>query len=251
MAIFKQFSYSETGTEITFMQGLIDLICDVMDATCEDAEGNPITAVEELIIDASKQSAFYFNLGNGTKFKLQRERTNNQGTKGYSASFSSDSYGASTLFDYDMTTWRCGIDQVCERKMFIAYLKSDNLKMIWFGGKGGSAIANSQCVFSKIIGDENTYTSGLINSVSPLAGTFYGNNMSLTYSPIFAYSAGASKVDYADHVAFVSGGVKQFDCEEMLSCSTVSQWSTILLGNGKTCLAIAANALVPLDPEEE
>ena len=74
MGEFRQFIYSNTGTEITFMEGLIDVLED-LGLTCEDASGNPTTAAAQYADRTSaSQATFYFNLGHDTRLCLQRNR---------------------------------------------------------------------------------------------------------------------------------------------------------------------------------
>lgn len=239
MAIFKQFLYTNTGTEIDFMQCLVDLICGLdEDITIEDASGNPTTIANQYA-DLSTTPDFFLNLGNGVKLEFKRPRASTSGTSDYLVN--GNNYVA---WGNSYQTTSAGT-----RSFFIAYLKSENLKVLWIGNYSNTAISGARTSFL-IVKTANDSFVNMQNNVNVLNYALVGSDTSVTYSPLFQYAQAAGNVDFIDHAAFVSGGVKAFDSEEFYSCSTVSQWSTILLGNGRTCFAIAANALVPLDEEE-
>ena len=117
---------------------------------------------------------------------------------------------------------------------------------MWFGNWTITAISNA--TYSAIIlktSDDMFVTT--INSANIINQTLVGTDTSVIYSPLFQYAREAGKIDFVDHAPFVSGGVKLFDTEEILSCSTVSQFASITLPNRGNFYAIGTNALVPID----
>lgn len=242
MAIFKQFLYTNTGTEIDFMQGLIDLICGLdEDITVEDADGNPTTvAAQYADLTSASTANFYFNFGNGQKMRLRRNFANNAGCRNFVL------YGRNSVL-YSLND--LGVIAEGTRSFLIVYLKSENFIALWIGAYNDISIANTKGS-ALVLKTANDRFANAQYDINVLNYALVGSDTTVTYSPLFQYAQAAGNVDFIDHAAFVSGGVKAFDSEELYSCSTVPQWSTILLGNGRTCFAIAANALVPLDEEE-
>ena len=250
MAEFKQFYYSDTGTEITFIQGFIDFILSFDSSfSLEDEEGNPITVASQYEDrTSSARATFYINLGNGSKLRIQRRHTNNSNTGEFEFACSNDGYASVPRVSFDTSSWGLAIDTQYLRKFFIMYIKSDSMFILWIGGWIQTQITQGGIALSKITSGENTYT-GFIDTIQALSATFYGNNTTSTYSPIFTYSAGAGNIDFVEKAIFTSASVKSFEVEEIKSCSTVPQWSNIALPDGRNFYAIATNAMVEVDPE--
>lgn len=78
MGEFQHITYSNAGTEIDFMDGLVNLICGLGDnITCEDTEGNPTTAALQYAdLTSASQATFVFNFGGAAKLTIQRRSTN-------------------------------------------------------------------------------------------------------------------------------------------------------------------------------
>lgn len=243
MAEFKQFLYTNTGTEIEFMQGFIDLLCGLGEGiTCEDENGNPTTAAAQFAdLTSSSTAKFYINFGTGYRLCILRNNNNSGVCKVYK-------------FDNRDIQYEWGNDNVMtstSRSFFVTYLKSDNFFAIWIGAYNINAITSTLYSAMRMVNDSHKYLGYLVGGYNIISATFSGNNTSVTFSPLFAYSMGAGKVDYIEHSPFISGGVKQFDCEDIFSCSTVPQFSSIALPNGKNYFAIGTNAMVEVDTEEE
>lgn len=249
MAEFRQFTFSDNGTEITFMENFIATILSLDDSfSLENESGESITVASEFEDrTSSKIATFYINLGNGTRLRFLRDKSNNASGKAYLASFSGNSYSLSAQVIFDTTSWGLGIDTVITRPVFIGYLKSDTMLILWLGGYGVQTISSSTCVSSKITDGSNIYT-GFINSANPMSANFIYNNTSFTYASSLPYAQSPGNIDFINSTSFVSGGVKQFSCTDILSCSTVPQWSSIALPNGKNYLAIGTHALVEVEP---
>lgn len=249
MAEFKQFTFSDNGTEITFMENFIATILNLDDSfSLENESGESITVASEFEDrTSSKTATFYINLGNGTRLKFLRNKSNNQRGASYGVSFSGSSYSVSASMGFDTTTWGLDIDSVITRPVFIGYLKSDTILILWLSGYSTQTISSSACVLSKITDGSNIYT-GFINSANPMSASFIYNNTSFTYVASLPYAQSAGNIDFINSTSFISGGVKQFSCTDILSCSTVPQWSSIALPNSKNYLAIGTNALVEVEP---
>ena len=247
MAIFRQFSYTNNGTEIEFAQGLIDLICGLDEGiTCEDVNGDPTTAAAAYSdLTSASKATFVFNFGNNVKMKFERNSTNNSTANGYKIYYTQSNSVNTYWFNNSSAVNATGA-----RTYFISYIKSENLIVLWLGGFAVVTVSNAN--FSAMILRNSTNSfSALINNVNILNQTLVGGGKSVTYSPLFQYSAEAGKIDYVDHAPFISGGSKQFDTEEILSCSTVSQFSSIALPDGRNFFAISTNAMVEISEEEE
>lgn len=251
MAEYKQYTFSDSGTEITFMENFINTLLSLDDSfSLENEAGDTITVASEFEDRTSAKTAtFFINLGNGTRFKLQRNGSNNQRGKFYTASFSGGGYSTTARLDFDTTSWGLDIDTQYVRPLFIAYLKSDTMLILWLGGCGIQSLSASPMVLSKICDGSNYYT-GWTNSANMMSSTFINGNVSCTYVNMLPYAQQAGHIDYTESTSFVSGGAKQFICTDILSCSTIPQWSNISLPNGKNYMAVAANAMVEVDPEE-
>ena len=239
MGICRMFTYSSNGTEIEFMQGLIDLICLDTGITCEDESGNPTTAAEQFAdLTSASTAKFYFNLGNGTRFQMVRNANNSSNCKSYLVDGTNIEYA-----DYSApsaTTYRA---------FNIFYYKSDNVVMFGMCDRRYTLPQNINRSFM-IIKNEQEKFATRFSGTNYMGQTFSSNTATVTFSNIFSYQAGAGKIDYIDKSIFVSSGIKLFDCPDIKNCSNVSQWASISLPDGKNYLAVSANAMVELDAEE-
>lgn len=243
MVEFKQFTYTNIGTEIEFMQGLIDLICGLCDGiTCEDADGNPTTAADQYAdLTSAGQAKFVFNFGNGIKLTLMRWYTNDQNCSLYRIM---DTPHTSNELYYGTSA---GVMTEATRQFFIAYIKSDTLGALWLGQNNTTSIGAVRTSILKINTTSDTFVSR-VSGASVMSGTFVGSNLSATFSAMPPYAVEAGHIDYINSATFVSTGVKQFDTKEICSCSTVPQFASIALPDGRNFFTIATNAMVEIDP---
>ena len=79
MAEFRQFAYTNTGTEIDFMEGLVDLICGLDSSiTVVDVNGNPTTVAEQYEERSSTNiPQFIFEFGTGFNLGIKRNNSTN------------------------------------------------------------------------------------------------------------------------------------------------------------------------------
>lgn len=245
MGIYRKFTYNNNGTEIDFMQGLIDLICGLGDGiTCEDTNGNPTTAAEQYAdLTSASKAEFVLNFGGNAKLTIQRSNTNNQYNQ----------YFTMKTSNVTVNNIACSWDtylvmQETARAFNITYYKSDNLIMLWIGWYNRPNITDTSISFIVLKANNDVFCAANV-SYNAFTQTFYGSDMTVTYSPLFQYAAEAGKIDYVDHAPFISGGTKQFDTGEIFSCSIVSQFASITLPNRGNFYAIGTNALVPIDDE--
>lgn len=236
MAIFRQFLYTNLDTEIDFMQGLIDLICSLDESiTIEDASGNPTTVAAQYA-DLSTTPDFFLNLGNGVKLEFKRPRASSSGTTDYVINSTNVRFTSGNVI----------ATATAIHSYWLTYLKSDNLIALWIGNYQVTTITETTVSFLKLKTANDSFANVQSNR-NVLNYNLVGSDTVVTYSPLFQYAREAGKIDFADHAPFVSGGVKLFDTEEILSCSTVSQWASITLFNGHNYFAISPNALVLID----
>lgn len=245
MAKFKQFSYSKTSDEIEFMQGLINLICADGDITCEDASGNLTTAALQYAdLTSSSRATFYFNFGDGYRFSLSRKNTNNTGSNQFyiNGNFN-NSYGPfCSRDDYSVNT-------VAERIYNLKFIKSDKLFYLGIGDFNNST---PRCVIFHYNDTHNEFHGVSQSGQDLISVTFSSVNDSaaLVFPSVLSYSAAAGNIDFIDHTPMISSGIKQFDAGEIYSCSTVSQFSSIALPNGKTYYAIGTHFMVEVEADE-
>lgn len=236
MAEFKQFTYTNTGTEADFMQGLIDLIHNLDEGvTVEDIDGNPTTVEEQLAVGL--QADFYFNFGNGQRMRLRRNFSNGSGCRNYALNGTTILYSANNS----------GVADKVTRSYFVTYVRSDNILFLWLGAYNVTSISSSAGSASVIKNAEDKFANAQ-NNTSPLSYNLVGNNTTITYSPVFAYSAGAGNIDFVEKAVFVSGGSKAFETEEIKSCSTMPQFASIALPDGRNFFTVATNAMVQIEP---
>lgn len=252
MGIFRQFVYAKNGTELEFWQGLLDIITSLDDGIrIEDANGD-LTTVEAQLEDrtSASQATFYCNFGNGVIYRLGRAYSNNNRSDQV---FIWDNLGSRT------GAWWNGnymIDDVATRSVFVAYIKSDNF--VWFGiSAWNSNISGIYRSATRLTIDGNVYAKSTQNNIpipSPSNNanndTFVGENSSGIFAPFFTFADTAGNISYINKAIFINGGVKQFETEDIKTCSNVSLWSTIALPDGRNFLAVGNNAMVELDTEE-
>ena len=249
MAEFRSFLYSNTGTEITFMQGLIDLICGLdSNITCVDANGDPTTAAAQVDGDYNKRATFIFKFGNSAIMALVRWRRNSEGVciYGYQPNYPSDS-GESALFSASNNV---SYDAIITRSYFVSYYKNDDVVLLWLGSYNANNINDSICS-AAMFKTSNDCFGVSVTGKNPLGATFLGNDSSAIYSPFFQYSENAGHIDFIEKSVFASGGTKVLETQSIKSCSIVPQFSNIALSNNRTFLAIATNAMVETTPESE
>lgn len=244
MGVYKQFVYSNTGTEIEFMQGLIDLICGLGDGiTCEDESGNPTTAQAQYAdLTSASTALFYINFGNNVRLMIRRGSTNNNNT----TFFYFDDYGHGIGFVRNNQA----VMTVIERTCFITYYKNDGIVHFSIGSFDTVRLSDAKHHFMLVKNGSNWLVGRATYPNVPIAQTFTDGEISGTFPILYPYSAGAGHIDYSSSIPFISGGSKQFDCADIMPCSTVAQWASIALPDGKNYLAIGTNAMVELDAED-
>lgn len=179
---------------------------------------------------------FFLNLGNGQRIEFKRPRASASQTIDYLIFGSYCSFGVAA-----------GTMDAATRSYFVAYLKSDNLVIFWLGIYNTSSISNAFGFGIMLRNNNNTFTY-TTRSLYPLNYTLVGPDSSVTFAPTINYNAGAGNVDFAEKAVFVSGGSKAFETEEIKSCSTMSQFASIALPDGRNLFTIATNAMVEIDP---
>lgn len=244
MGEFKQFAYTITGTEIDFLQGLIDFICSLdEDITCVDSDGNQTTAAAQFAdLSSASKAKVLFNFGNGvTGFHLERGGTNNQNIQYYFVG----SYGHACNF----YNGALGPQVEATRSFSIIYYKSETIKFLGLGDYNATGMSGIKHFFTLLINNNDKYVgfvdapnTSLLNNVN-----FVGENMTLTVPSVLNYSAGAGHIDLFEGYPFVSGAVRQFIASGVFACSTVALFSSISLPNGKNYFAIHTNAMVEVE----
>lgn len=247
MAIFKQFTYTKTGTEIEFLQGFIDLICGLdSDITCEDINGNETTAAAQFAdLSSNSRADIFFNFGNALKIEFRRAASNASSTYGYQII-----NNGTQLLTLRYASSGTNVTTSAERSFFISYIKSSNVIALWLANYNVSAIANATYTLMRIKTANDNY---LMNAYSnnPIGGTFTNDNSSVVLSTVLPYACVAGSVDIIEKTIFTSGGVKALEITDIKSCSTVSQFSSIALPNGKNYFAIGTNNLVEIEDEDD
>ena len=66
---------------------------------------------------------------------------------------------------------------------------------------------------------------------------------------VMNYSAGVNRIQYMNHAAVMSSGVKYYNINDIYSCTTVTA-DTVLTFNGDNYYAVDSNLLIPIDPEQ-
>lgn len=246
MAEFRQFTYSNTGTESDFLQGLIDFICSIDDSiTCVDSDGNPTTAAEQFTdLTSASIAKVLFKFGNGvTGFRLERGQTNNKNTNYYYV----NDYNFALYFYNRAIEAQTAATRSCT----IIYYKSEMIKFLGLGNYNATGMSEIGRFFTLLFNNNDKYVGFTDASNRSLLGTnFVGESMTLTAPTVLNYSAGAGNIDLFEGYPFISGGARQFFANGIFACSTVTLFSTIALPNGKNYLAIHTNAMVDITPPE-
>ena len=247
MGEFRRITYTNSGTEIDFMNGLISLICSLGDnITCEDVNGNPTTAaIQYADLTSASQATFVFNFGGAAKLTIQRRGTNDTSNLYYRVA-------TDTAYTNDLASMFAPqyVMTVATRTFNISYYKSDDLIIIWFGWYNCPDIFNSTFSFVYLNTNSDIFYASVANH-NVITSNFYNGTINGNLAPtIFNYSAGAGKIDYTEKVPFLSAGTKQFDVFCIYACSTVSQYSSIALPNGKNYFAIGTNLMVDVTEDE-
>ena len=245
MGVYNKFTYTNTGTEIDFMQGLIDIFTG-LGATCEDTNGNPTTAAAQYAdLTSASQATFVFNFGGNAKLTIQRRGTNNQAINFLNVSTpqsSTNNLAIAYAPEYATTQ--------TERALNIAYYKSSNLNIIWLIWYNQTAITQASYNFACLKANNDVFYSSS-TGYNAITGSFLGTTINGNLSALLQYSANAGYIDYIENAAFVSSGVKQFGTPAVSSCSTVPQFSNISLPNNKNYFSLSANLMVDVTPEPE
>ena len=240
MGEFRQFQYSKTSDEIEFMQGLIDIICGLAgDITCEDEAGNPTTAAEQYADLSSESTAkFYINFGNSNNRVLIQRASNNSATQKY---FSFDGQNIEYSRNYTAPS------QIDTRTVGIFYYKSDNMALFGIASNGQQPpqITNRAIMLIDTENDERFFVHFAGNNF--LAQSLNSGTMTISFYTILPYSAGAGNIDYIEKSVFISGGVRALFIPDIFSCSTIAQWSTIALPDGRNFIALGTNAMIEIE----
>lgn len=246
MAEFRQFVYTNTGTEIDFMEGLVDLICGLDSSiTVVDVNGNPTTVAEQYEERSSTNiPQFIFEFGTGFNLGIKRNNTTDNPVDKIQVGV-----GSGTNISYKGSFWggNFAIDTDASRGQYIAYLKSDTMIGIWIGAYTGSFTSSVSASILKLITPTANYVGGVISN-AVMTSNFISNNSTSTLYTLLSYNAGAGNIDYINHSMFMSGGAKSFAFPDIYSCSTVSIGTSIALPNGKNYFAIGTNSMVEVDP---
>ena len=244
MGVYNKFTYTNTGSEIDFMQGLIDIIVG-LGATCEDTEGNPTTAALQYAdLTSESQATFVFNFGGNAKLTIQRRGTNNNSVNFLRVStpqYSTDDLAFAFAPQY--------ATEQTNRTLNLAYYKSNDFIAIWFIWYNRTAITQATCNFACLEANNDVFYSSA-GGYNAITGSFLGTTISGTLFASLKYSAGAGNIDYIENTLFISSGVKQFGTSAIVSCSTVPQFSSIALPNGKNYFTLTTNLMVEVDLEE-
>lgn len=247
MAIVRSFIYTSSGTEIEFMQGLIDIMCEVLGVTCTNSEGNPTTAAEQFAdLTSASTATFYMRFSNGQYYYMQRSATNNaQASSYWFGSYSGGRFGAYIGGSGYPST-------ATARSLSVAYIKSDNMKCFWWDEPGRTWYTDKRAFVGAIINGEDMFTVVSANQGnSPMAHTYTGDIYNINFVTCLPYTCGAGKIDIAESIPAISGGVKAFNFDTLKQCSTVAQYSSIAVPDGRNFFAIHTNILIELDADEE
>lgn len=245
MGVYNKFTYTNNGTEIDFMQGLIDFMVG-LGATCEDTEGNPTTAAAQYAdLSSASHATFVFNFGGNAKLTIQRRGANNQAINFLNVS--TPQYSTNDLAIAYATHY---VTEQTERALNIAYYKSNDFIVIWLIWYNRTAITQATYNFACLKANNDVFYSSA-SGYNAITGSFLGTTINGSLSALLPYSAGAGRIDYIENASFVSSGVKQFGTPAVLSCSTVPQFSNISLPNNKNYFALSANLMVDVTPELE
>ncbi len=240
MAEFRQFTFTNTGTEIDFVQSFIDFITEIDNGIIiEDSNGETVTDAASLYVDTTVQSLFYLNLGNNQKIEFKRWAAISGATQSFLVNNQQCVFSAGNMaFDYE------GI-----RQFFVGYYKSESVTALWIGGYNVTTLQYAPRS-GMVIKTANDRFATVVTNNNPIVGSFVGSNSTILFVNTMNYSAGAGNIDYIEKSVFVSGGARALFISDILSCSTIAQWSTIALPNGKLYFAIHTNAMVEITPPE-
>lgn len=247
MAVFRQFLYTNNGNEIAFMQGLIDLILNISgDVKVEDASGNEITVADAYSdLTSATTATFYLNFGAGTRIKFIRGNHNAAAIDHFWVSDATESFGLRLYFGGDMY-----VGTTAARSFYVTYINSENFFAFWLGDYNISSVSSSKVNFSRVINAGAKYFE-FASGINPFSNPFYGNNLTGYFLTLLNYAAPAGYINYIESAAFVSGGTKQFETNEIKPCSTIPQFSSIALPIGKNYFAVSPNLMVEIDSESE
>jgi hypothetical protein len=245
MTKFAQFVYSKVSNELDWWQGLLDIVTGLDSGIQVKGPDRQPTTVAEQFADRTSagRAQFYLDFGNNVVYRMERCYNNNQ---------RSDQV---LMFDNSgsrSNAWWNGsfdVDQIATRQVFVAYIKSENF--VWFGitAWNGNLSGINRAASRLTVGD-NVYAKSVSNN-NPISGDFIGSNSTAArFLTFFTYAETAGTLSYINKAIFISGGVKQFETEDILTCTTIPLFSTLSF-NGRNYLAIGTNALLELKPEDE
>jgi hypothetical protein len=243
MAEIKQYLYTNTGTEIDFIQGLVNIILELYPtATLEDANGDPTTVADQYTdLTSASKAEFYIRFGN-VRLRMYRDATNNAAASAYR--FSAITEGR--VF-YMYTGQKPTVSAT--RKYLITSVKSDNFFILWIGKYDdvSTSQAPASIMLIKQPNNNNFITS---NNSATVLNEFRNGTISANYASMFGYSAGAGNLEYVEKAVFKSGEAKVFELEDLKSCTIVPAYSSLALPDGRLFYAVASNAMVEITEEE-
>lgn len=240
MQEFKQFTFSVYGTEIDYMQGLIDLISDVLGVPCD-------TTAAAQFADESATATFGFQVSNNVTLRLTRLRANTGDGSDYNI-FINSNYASQNIMV--KTHGGGSYSQVNTRGMGVAYYKSDNFRVFWFNAHLDSFNWESD-VIGRFVVNNTAYAGGAIRNYYIVSQTFMGDdNVNVTFPTLLSYAAAAGYIDYMNQIPALSAGVKAFNVDFIKPCSTIAFMSNIALPNGKNYIALGTNVIVEVSAPE-
>lgn len=244
MSEFRQFTYTNTGTEIQFIQGFFNYMI-ALGATIEDSTGTPITDASVLFTDltSANQPIFFVSFGHGKKWKMQRGYPCHQNTDQYFLWANAE--GTGTRYTLWTGTSK-GVTVEATRSWFIASLKVEGFYEAWIGSNTVTSISSAFACGCAI----GTDISGAYSGYNIFGGTFAGTDFAANFATTLNYVCSAGNIDYINTSRFISGGAKVFETDVIKTCSQVSALSSIALPDGRNFFAIGANAMVELDAED-
>lgn len=242
MGQFRQMTYTNAGNEIDFMQGLIDMIADVLGVSATDSSGNPTTAAEQFA-DSTATAQFWFFLGDNFNFRLIRGARNDAATYQYAYAWGDGyanyfSFGVEKLPSVETT-----------RSVFFAYAKTENAGLIWIKSSDTVSMAANGAGAIVVRNGGKTYAAGAGWIQNLLSLPLLGDNKTVYWQSALGYANAAGAIDYIEKSIFTSGGVKLFDCADFKTCSTVAAYQSIATANGRNFYTLATNFMIELDSE--
>ena len=239
MATVRQFIYTSTGTEIDFIQGVVDTICALDSGiTLEDASGNIIT-VSQFFADTNNQF-FYLNFGVGNRLQFKRwfivgnpAQSYIVGNRALPFSGGNQSYNTPTT-----------------RRWYFSIIQTDDFIWIGIGDQNGTVITAVQTSAVLIKHGQDRYF-GFFDGYDIFNKAFVGAN-TIYLAKIFNYQQSVGQIDYTTKTPVCTGsmyGVKVFELTNVWSCMTTNIGTSFALQDGKRLYAIGTNAVVDVTEE--